>query len=139
MSDASSGALVEGYDEFRASRDVGASGCARLRAARWRRSWQPETSPPAHLGRSSADVSRKRVGRIAEAKSCGVTRSTVESPNRSWTVPQVCAEAHASSNRGRPKRRFPDFKSSGLPWFTASCCSGGLLAVIQSLLCPTNF
>ena len=37
------------------------------------------TSPLAHLGRSSLDVSRKKVGRIAEAKSCGSTRSTAES------------------------------------------------------------
>ena len=70
-----------------------------------------------NLGRSSLDVSRRKVGRIAEAKSCGCTRSNAESSKRSWKVPQVYAEAHASSGRRRRHRR----------------CSG---RVFQQLLCP---
>ena len=43
----------------------------------------------AHAGRSPLDVSRWTVGRITEAQSCEGIRSTVESSNRSWQVPQV--------------------------------------------------
>ena len=50
------------------------------------------TAPPfAHAGRSF-DVSRWKVGRIAQrANSCEDTRSTTESSNQSWEVPQICA------------------------------------------------
>ena len=69
-------------------RHLGARGCARLRLARWQRGGQRNqrrnraaacaevrtvnlgtmTSLPAHLGRSSHEVSRRKVGRIAKAK-----------------------------------------------------------------------
>ena len=97
-----------------------------------------KSAPPAH--RSSHDVSRRTVGGIAGAKCCEGTRSTAESSRRSWKVPQVCIQAHASSGRRRRNRRglgrvfqrwlCPESSSS---WFTASCCCDGLLAFIRPL------
>ena len=68
-------------------------------------------------------------------------RSETELSDRSWVVPQVCPEAHASCGRRRRNRRCPGrvFQrslspgSSPSPRFTASCCSGGSLAVTQPL------
>ena len=122
LPNASTGALAEKYDESHGSREVGASGCARLRPARWHRGGQRNqprnratscadvrsvifgtmTPPSAHLGRSSHDVSRRKVERITpKAKSCEISRSATKLFNRSWTVSQVCTEAR----RGRRHRR----------------------------------
>ena len=85
MPDASSGTLAEKYGGFHESREVGTSGCVRLTPARWQRGRQryqrrkrsitcaevrtgnfgTMTSPLAHLGRSSRDVSSWKVGRVA--------------------------------------------------------------------------
>ena len=70
------------------------------------------TSPPAHLGRSSHDAPRWNVGRVAEAKSCGCTRSTAESSNRSRKVLHICTEALASSGR----RLWSKTSKSTVPW-----------------------
>ena len=98
------------------------------------------TSPPAHLGRSSHDVSRRKVGRIApKDKSCENTRSATTSANRSGQVPQVCRGARAPPGRGCRGQPCPSCVSERLlrpgsstsPWLTVSCCRDGSFAVIQ--------
>ena len=99
------------------------------------------TPPFAHAG-PSFDVLRLKVGRIAPgAKSCEDTRSTTELSNRSWNVPQICAAKRAPSGRRRRNRWSPGCVFERLlcpgipasPWFTASCCRDGSLAVILLL------
>ena len=93
--------LAEKYDEShgcvslrpRNQQRKRATTCAEVRSV----NFGTMTSPLAHFGRSSHDVSRRKVGRISEAKSCEGTRSTAESSYRSWTIPQVCTEARDGS------------------------------------------
>ena len=74
-------------------------------------------------------------------KSCEDTGSTMELSNRSWDAPQICKGARALSGRRRRNQRSPGCVverflcplSSASPWFTASCCRDGTLAVIQPL------
>ena len=55
--------------------------------------------------------------------------------------PHVCVAARAPSGRRRRNPRCPGYvlkkllcpRNFALPWFTASCCSDGSLAIIQSL------
>ena len=100
------------------------------------------TTPPfGHADRSS-DVSRWKVGRVAlEAKSCANPRSTTVLSNRAWDLPQVCEGTIASSGRTHRNRRCPGRViekllcpgNSASPWFAASCCRDGSLAVIQPI------
>ena len=73
-------------------------------------------------------------------KSCEDICSTTELSNRSGDVPQIC-KTSARSGRRRRNRRSPGCVFERLvcpggsvaPWFTASYCRDGSLAVIQSL------
>ena len=98
---------------------------------------------PTHWQRGQRNQQRNRaawkVGRSAPgAKSCEDTRSTTELSNRFWDVPQIWKGARAPFGR---RRRCPGYVferllcpgSSASPWFAASCCRDGLLAVIQPL------
>ena len=72
------------------------------------------------------DLSRWRVGRIAPgAKSCEDSCSSTELSNRSWDVEidgALVVYSNDSFVQGVPS-----------PWFAASCCRDGSLAVIQPL------
>ena len=80
---------------------------------------------------------------LPEAKSCEGTRSAMESSNRSWQVPQVCKKARAPSGR---RHQSPSYVSERLlcpgsaasPWFPASDCRDGSLAVVQPSKLPRN-
>ena len=104
--------------------------------------WFPgDDTTPASAGQSF-DMSRWKVGRVTHgAKRCEDIRRATESSNRSEKDPQVCEGTCASSGRRRRNRRCFGHVveqllcpgNSASPWFAASCCRDGSLAVIQQI------
>ena len=153
--DANSGVFAKTYDELHESLEDG----TRLRPARWQRGGQRNqrrkrallvpkfaraiSGRRHHRLRNPVDhrMSRWKVGRVADAKRCKGTLGTAESSDRSWQVPQVCDGARVRPGRKRQSLRCPSRVSERLhcpgsstsPWFTASCCRDGSLAIIQPM------
>ena len=99
-------------------------------------SFRTTTSPPAHSvmrrdGNSEESLVKQNKG----------PRSAAKSSNRVWQVHQVFCEACVPPGWKRQRRRYPDCVSERLlclgfgtsPWFTASCCRDGSLAVVRPL------
>ena len=78
---------------------------------------------------------------LLEQKSCENPRGAMEPLHCAWDVGQRCRMALAPSGRTRRNRRRPGHLhkrlrcpgSSASPWFAASCCGDGSLAVIEPL------
>ena len=110
--------------------------CASSWQGRWQRGGQRyQRPPPSAQSGGSLDVSRRKVGRIADAKSCKQHGGVVEP----FLASSSSKESRVPPGRTRQSERCPScvferLLSLGIStsrWFTASCCRDGSLAVIQ--------
>ena len=135
--------MSEKCDDLQESRGAGTRGCASSRPARWQRGGQrnQRRKRPLPVPKSARVVSGRQYHRLrmlVDHLMCRGGRSKesllAKISDCSWVVPSICAGAHAPSGRTCRNRRCPvAWGSSASPWFTASGCSGGSLAVIQPL------